>query len=202
MDILRKMIAQGGVVMIPLVLCSIVALAVFLERATYLRRGRVIPRALREPATSPLRPGAETELSRKLVRTPFGAILRGLVRPSTGSRAEVVERMEVAARQVASRLDRGLVILEIIVGIAPLLGLLGTVLGLVHVFEEMSLQGDAQILAFARGIAEALWTTVAGLGIAIPTLVVHRFLQRKAETLMLEMEHLAHEYLELRFPAV
>ena len=202
MEILRKMMAQGGVVMVPLLVCSVVALAVFLERVTYLRRGRVIPRAFRDPAGSPLGPGRESSIPPNLARSPFGAILAGLVRVPPGTRAEVVERMEVAARQVAARLERGMVILEIIVGIAPLLGLLGTVLGLVHVFEEMSLQGDAQALAFARGIAEALWTTVAGLAIAIPALVVHRFLQRKAETLMLEMEHLAHEYLELRFPSV
>lgn len=202
MSSMATMIAQGGVVMIPLVLCSVVALAVFLERATYLRRGRVIPKALREPSEPPLRPAADGGIPRRIAGSPFGTILRGLAHPAGGSRAEAVERMEAAARQVASRLDRGLVILEIIVGIAPLLGLLGTVLGLVHVFEEMSLQGDAQVLAFARGIAEALWTTVAGLAIAIPALVVHRFLQRKAEMLMLEMEHLAHGYLERHFLSV
>jgi biopolymer transport protein ExbB len=200
-NILQQMISQGGVVMIPLALCSVTALAVFLERITYLRRGHVIPRSLRDPSSSDDPSADAAPWPRKIARSPFGTILGRLVRPPTGSRPEAVERMEVAARQVASRLDRGLVVLEIIVGIAPLLGLLGTVLGLVHVFEEMSLQGDAQVLTFSRGIAEALWTTVAGLAIAIPSLVVHRFLQRKAEMLMLEMEHLAHEHLERRHPA-
>ncbi len=198
MSLLRTIVEWGGVVMIPLLVCSVLALAVFLERVVALRTGKVIPRRLRRM----IREGGAGDVAPDdpALASPLGRVVGAALAGRSASREEAIESMQMAARQAAGRLERGLVILEIIVGIAPLLGLLGTVLGLLHVFRVMGVQGDSDILAFARGIGEALWTTVVGLMIAVPTLVVHRYLQRRVETLMLAMEELAYELVQKKYP--
>lgn len=91
-------------------------------------------------------------------------------------------------RQAAAVLARGLIVLEVVAAIAPLLGLLGTVLGMVDVFNEITAEGLGQPGQLSSGIKEALYTTVAGLCIGIPALAAHTYFRHKAETLSLEME--------------
>ncbi len=111
-----------------------------------------------------------------------------------GPRSENVEAVQTRARHEMVRLERGLIILEVIVGIAPLLGLIGAVSGLVHVFSHLGLSsGASDTRQIALGIAEALNATVFGLSIAVPTLIGFTYFSRKVEVMSIEMETLVVE---------
>jgi biopolymer transport protein ExbB len=105
-----------------------------------------------------------------------------------------VEAVQTRARHEMVRLEKGLIILEVIVGIAPLLGLIGAVSGLVHVFSQLGLSsGASDTRQISRGIAEALNATVFGLSIAVPTLIGFTYFSRKVEVMSVEMETLVVE---------
>jgi len=111
-----------------------------------------------------------------------------------GPRSENVECVQTRARHEMVRLERGLIVLEVIVGIAPLLGLIGAVSGLVHVFSHLGLStGASDTRQIALGIAEALNATVFGLSIAVPTLIGFTYFSRKVEVMSVEMETLVVE---------
>jgi len=107
------------------------------------------------------------------------------------SHEQIVDTMQAVGRREVERLERGLVALEVIAGISPLIGLLGTVLGMVAVFDAISVQGlgDAQVLS--AGISKALVTTIAGLGVAIPTLAFHGYFTKRVESMAIEMQEIA-----------
>ncbi len=190
---------DGGFFMIPLALCSIVSVAIILERGFALRRSNIIP----------------DELYQSIIHLPIGhhpGNIGQLAAPGTSalarltrvclehlpwSKAENVEALQTRARSEATKLERGLVILEIIVGISPLLGLLGTVAGLVVVFSGIGEGGlgEERGMEIAMGIAQALNTTVAGLVIAIPSLIAHAYYSKKIENFLLEMESLCMDLL-------
>ena len=189
---------SGGVFMWPLAFCSVVALTIILERGFALRRGKVISSrvagmidayALR--AQLPKLAEAATADSSSLARLVV-TILNHL----GGLRSESADAVQIQARHEIMQLERGLVILEIITGVAPLLGLLGTVSGLVHIFGTLGTEGfGSQGIEIARGISEALHTTVAGLVIAIPALVFWSYFTKKIEVFAAEMESLCGELL-------
>jgi biopolymer transport protein ExbB len=111
-------------------------------------------------------------------------------------RSENVEAVQTRARHEMVRLERGLVVLEVIVGIAPLIGLIGTVSGLIHVFASLGLSaGSADAKRIALGISEALSTTIFGLGIAVPSLIGFVYFSKKVEVLSVEMESLVTDLL-------
>jgi len=111
-------------------------------------------------------------------------------------RADNVEAVQTRARHEMVRLERGLVILEVITGIAPLIGLIGTVSGLIHVFASLGLSaGAADAKRIALGISEALTCTIFGLGIAVPSLVAFVYFSKKVETMSVEMESLITDLL-------
>jgi biopolymer transport protein ExbB len=111
-------------------------------------------------------------------------------------RADNVEAIQTRARHEMVRLERGLVVLEVIVGIAPLIGLIGTVSGLIHVFASLGLSaGAADAKRIALGISEALSTTIFGLGIAVPSMVAFVYFSKKVEVLSIEMESLVTDLL-------
>src|SRR5437764_12776644 len=113
-----------------------------------------------------------------------------------GARSENVEVVQTRARHEMVRLEKGLIVLEVIIGIAPLLGLIGAVSGLVHVFSHLGLSaGAADTRLIALGIAEALNATVFGLSIAVPTLIGFSYFSRKVEAMSVEMETLVVELL-------
>src|SRR5207244_11686964 len=121
-------------------------------------------------------------------------ITRVVLQYLRGPRSENVEAVQTRARHEMVRLERGLIILEVIVGIAPLLGLIGAVSGLVHVFSHLGLSsGASDTRQIARGIAEALNATVFGLSIAVPTLIGFTYFSRKVEVMSVEMETLVVE---------
>lgn len=190
---------QGGIFMVPLVALSVLAMTVILLRGSALRESRVMP-AIIEEEVRRLQPGDElTPLADLLNETPspMARILKTLLRHLNWPRTDNAEAVQTQARHETARLESGLVLLEISTGIAPLLGLLGTLSGLVALFANIN-TGDPTVIA--RGIAEALNTTIAGLCVAVPSLVAHNYFQRKIEVMAVEMEAVAAELLGKCYP--
>jgi biopolymer transport protein ExbB len=185
---------EGGVMMIPLLLSSIVALAVGIELALTLRRSLIMPKDLVRRIGEIESPG---DVDRTLAvchetPSPLANVMKVALMNQNLARHENQEAVLFAGRQEASAIGRGLLILEIIAATSPLMGLLGTVLGIVHVFDVVSRQeglGHASMLS--GGIKEALYTTVAGLSIAIPSLIAHSFFTKRVDDFVLDMERYA-----------
>ncbi|MDE1170418.1 MAG: MotA/TolQ/ExbB proton channel family protein [Verrucomicrobium sp.] len=197
---IAQFFSRGGVFMLPIIFASILSLAVILERAFALRRSLVINPRLAD-AIETLRHGQSTvEIEGLLIEGGDRTVLDRLVRLALfnlpWSKVDNAEALQTRARSELVRLERGLVILEVCVGIGPLLGLLGTVSGLIVIFGNV---GDQQIasqgVAIARGISEALNTTVAGLLVAIPALVAFSIYSRRVENYAVELEGYAADLL-------
>jgi biopolymer transport protein ExbB len=195
-DVVLGFFARGGLFMWPLLACSIVSVTIMILRGLALRRKVVLPAAI-EAEIERLAPGESPErLSRIVYHDPssLARITRVALQHLRGPRSENVEVVQTRARHEMVRLERGLIILEVIVGIAPLLGLIGAVSGLVHVFSHLGLSsGASDTRQIALGIAEALNATVFGLSIAVPTLIGFTYFSRKVEVMSVEMETLVLE---------
>lgn len=192
MAFLKHFFLAGGVFMIPMVACSVVGLAIILERTIALTRRRVISDGL-IAVVQDFRAGDDVQsLSAAAIRdgTVFSRVLQTALSHLDSPKADTIDALQVRARAEAAQLERGLVTLEIIVGVAPLLGLLGTVSGLIRVFAEFGRGGEsiAEAVGIAAGIAEALNMTVAGLVVAIPALIFHAYYTKRVEHYMSEME--------------
>src|SRR5215467_3980728 len=192
-DVVLGFFSRGGLFMWPLLACSIVSVTIMILRGIALRRKIVMPAAI-ESEIERMTPGENPErLSRLVYHDPssLARITRVALQHVRGPRSETVEVVQTRARHEMVRLERGLIILEVIVGIAPLLGLIGAVSGLVHVFSHLGLSsGASDTRQIALGIAEALNATVFGLSIAVPTLVGFTYFSRKVEVMSVEMETL------------
>lgn len=188
--------AKGGVFMWPLLACSIVSLTTIILRTLALREKNVLPLTI-ESEMERLTPGGSPErLARMVYHDPssLARIVRVALAHLRWPRAENVEAVQTRARYEMVRLERGLVVLEVIIGIAPLIGLIGTVSGLVHVFASLGLSaGAADAKRIALGISEALNCTVFGLGIAVPSLIAFVYFSKKVEVLSVEMESLVSD---------
>jgi biopolymer transport protein ExbB len=183
-------VVKGGVLMIPIALCSIIALAIFLERLWSLRRSRVLPRDFLIEIEDLIRrekiPEAITRCRRD--NSSMANIILAGIR-NFGKRREIVkESIEEIGRREAAVLERYINVVGTIAAIAPLLGLLGTVFGMIKAFNVISIQGVGNPGSLAGGISEALITTAAGLVVAIPTFVLYRYLANRADALIVEME--------------
>ena len=196
-----KFFAQGGFFMVPLMVCSIVSGAVIVIRGLALRRGVVMPPAIEQEIES-IQPGDEANavvrLSRivRLDSSALGRVTNAALQHLNWPKSENNEAVQTRARHEIVRLESGLFILEIIVGIAPLLGLLGAVSGLVGVFAAFGSDASAQDPhGIAKGISEALSTTIVGLAIAIPSLIAYSYFAKKVETMAAEMESLMGDLL-------
>jgi biopolymer transport protein ExbB len=199
-------IVQGGVLMIPLAACSVLAVWVVVDRAFHLRASRVIEPEIVGVIDSIEEPG-DIPLARSICDKhpgPFAAIVRVVLDNRERPRAELRELIEDQGRQEVAKLERGLGLLETVAGIAPLLGLLGTVFGMIQVFEVVSQQGVGQAQSLSGGISQALITTAAGLSIGIPALVGYNYFVGKAERLVLDMEAQTNRLVQkiLRFQRV
>ena len=187
---------RGGLFMWPLLVCSIVALTVIILRTLALRRKNVLPLVIYSEIER-LSPGGNPERLSRIVReddSSLARIARVALQHLRAPRSENVEAVETRARHEMVILEKGLIVLEIITGIAPLLGLIGAVSGLVHVFSHLGLgTGAADTKAIALGIAEALNATVFGLSIAVPTLIAFSYFSKKVEVMSVEMETLVVE---------
>lgn len=189
---------KGGLFMWPLLACSIVSLTTIILRIFALREKHVLPLVI-ESEMERLTPGMSAERLNRIVHQDPSSLSR-IVRVALANlhwpRSENVELVQTRARYEMVRLERGLVVLEVIVGIAPLLGLIGTVSGLIHVFASLGLSsGAADAKRIALGISEALTTTIFGLGIAVVTLIFFVYFAKKVEVLSVEIESLVTDLL-------
>jgi biopolymer transport protein ExbB len=193
-------ILKGGIVMIPLLLCSVIALVISIERWLYLRHARVDTSRLMGKIRSALDEGSTQQARGNCEATPgpvarvLGASLAHFDMPKEDLRE--VAREEALAQQPV--LDGRLPVLATMVTIAPLLGLLGTISGLIKVFHVIAGGGIGDATQLSGGIAEALITTFTGLSIAIPFLVVYNALSGRVEGLMHEIELRVTELLNLQ----
>jgi biopolymer transport protein ExbB len=191
-------LSSGGIFMIPLVLCSLTALTLILERAFALRRSLVIKASLAEEIEM-MRLGQDFTRIDQLSEdesTSLSRLVRSCLRNLPLTKYENTENLQTKARGEISRLERGLVVLEIIVGIGPLLGLLGTISGLIGIFGNVGADSIAsQGFVIAKGISEALNTTVSGLVVAIPALIAHSIFSRMVEGYAVQLEDLCMELL-------
>lgn len=193
------LISKGGVVMYPIILCSIIALGVFLERLWVLRRKNIIPGEF-------IRNVEEQVKNQKISEAIFlcqgdhssiaKIFLAGLKNVGRGMWL-VKEAIEEMGGREGIILEKHVGILSTIANLTPLLGLLGTVSGMIKTFNVISLQGVGNPALLAGGISEALITTATGLSVAIPTLVCYRILKDKAEALIFEMEENSLKIIEI-----
>ena len=181
----------GGPIMIPLLLCSVLALAVIIERAINLRRDKILKpeiiqtiEAIHHPEDIPF------AISKcEVISGPFSNLLRRILSNNHLTREEKFIDIQAAGRQESKSLEK------------RLLGLLGTVLGLESIFGVISELGLGQAKAFSAGLAEAIRTTVFGLFIAIPSLVAYSYFDKKVDTFVLEMEEYSMHILNKLYPA-
>src|SRR6267378_3605676 len=188
---------RGGLFMWPLLACSIVAVTTIILRVIALREKKVKPLVI-ESEIERLMPGGSADRLARIVEyddSSLARIVRVALQHLRSPRSENVEAVQTRARHEMVILEKGLIVLEVIVGIAPLLGLIGAVSGLVHVFSHLGLSsgGGSDTRQIALGIAEALNATVFGLSIAVPTLVGFTYFSRKVEVMSVEMETLVVE---------
>ena len=192
-----ELLKAGGILMVPIVACSILALAIVLERFWTLRASRVAP-----PQSINERWIKKKELNGRKLKalqgsSPLGGILAGGLINAKHGREIMKESIEHEASQVIHDLERFLNPLGTIATITPLLGLLGTVIGMIKVFAEIQLAGVGNAGNLAGGISEALITTAAGLSVAIPALICHRYFIRRVDELVVNMEQEAIKLVEV-----
>ena len=185
-----ELVQSGGWLMVPILLCSVAAMAIIVERLWSLQRERVVPADLSARAWEWVRTGTLTEERIQALRegSPFGRILAAVLASRHLDREMMKEYIEEVGRHVAHELDRYLNALGTIAAISPLLGLLGTVIGMIKVFAVITAQGVGEPRVLAGGISEALVTTAAGLTVAIPSLLFHRVLRGRVDELVVTME--------------
>lgn len=194
-----ELIKSGGWIMLPIVVCSIIALAIVAERLWMLRASRVCPPHLLGQVWRWVQ--AKQMDSERFVElrtgSPLGQILAAGLANSRYGREMMKESIHEAGAKVVNELERYLTPLGTIAAITPLLGLLGTVLGMIEIFSAFMGSGMANAPQLAGGIAKALITTAAGLFVAIPAVFFHRFLQRRVDELVVNMEQEAIKLVEV-----
>ncbi len=185
--------------MVPILLCSILALAIILERSWALRQTQVMPDGLLEKVRAWLQQDAldADRLDALRNSSQLGRILAPGLSPHCRTLDERKTAIEDAGRRGTVELERFLAALGTIAMISPLLGLLGTVWGLIVVFDQITTTGLGQPSDLAGGIAQALITTAAGLAVAIPAVIFHRYFQRQVSVLVSQMEAVAHQLMDV-----
>jgi biopolymer transport protein ExbB len=190
-----EFIDKAGPLIWPLGLCSLVAVTIIIERMIALRRGRILPREIVEVVEA-VRPAGDLTVPIAVCRRNPG-VLSNIMRTGLEQAGQPWEVMRDAVldvgRQETTLLERHLVWLQTIAQAAPLLGLLGTVLGMIKVFAAISLSGLGDPQALSEGISEAMITTAVGLGIGIPTLIAYNLLAAKSEGLITSIEAYASQ---------
>lgn len=185
-----------------LLLCtSIVALAFIVERGVALRWRRVVPPEV-EAAVDSCQTPSDVPMLTRVCQQYDSAISRLLLIAAQHlewPESEVAGAVQTHARREITRLERGLVVLEIVVGIAPLLGLVGTILGMMTLFGDIGQTGLNEAARLAQGIALILRATLGGLLIAIPSLIAWSYYTRKVETIAIEMETLCDDFVRRQY---
>jgi biopolymer transport protein ExbB len=183
----------------PIAACSVIAAAIVVERGWTLRRSRIMPDKLVTGIWQLYRQGQLTDERIDEIReaSPLGRMLAAGLANRNHSREVMKEAIGDAGRHVVAQLGRYLNTLGTIASVAPLLGLLGTVFGMIDIFGVIMNAGTGNAGLLAGGISTALLTTAAGLSVAIPTLLFHRFLESKVDRIALDMEEQALRLVEV-----
>ncbi len=189
-------IQQGGIIMYPIILCSIIALAVFLERLFAYRKSRIIPEQLLRELEAANTDSKEIEKICIKYQTPLARIILTGVKRAKFGWEEAVRAMEGVGRHELAVLARELRVLSTIGNVAPMLGFLGTVLGMIQAFSTIAKVGTGKPELIASGISEALITTAAGLIVGIPSILAYNFLRNKLDKLSIMMEEVALKVIE------
>src|ERR1700677_3762126 len=186
-------------VMVPLAICSLVSVAIIFERLFSLRISKVVKPELAEAIHQLSYGGKTTRIEQLSVEedTALSRLVRACLMYTSWPKDENADAVQAYARREIVRLERGLVFLEVVTGLGPLLGLMGTILGLIRIFGAAGNAADlsAQGSQIAAGIAEAMYCTVAGLIVAIPALIAHSLFSRHIEALTIDLETLCSELL-------
>jgi biopolymer transport protein ExbB len=194
--------------MLPIILCSVLSLAIVIERSWSLRKSNVMPSHLLPNLKARIQNNELNEQNIVKIRasSPLGSILgacllNGVVNlaESNPDRELLKERIEDTGRQIAIELEQFINMLGTIAVISPLLGLLGTVIGMIAVFSVITTIGVGDPSELADGIAQALLTTAAGLLVAIPSVIFHRYFRRRIEVLVVAMEEQAVEFIDFLY---
>jgi|TARA_B100001094_G_scaffold330617_1_gene396264 biopolymer transport protein ExbB len=189
-------------ILILLGLTSVISLTFIIERGWALRRGIILPTPLLD-SLDHCRTRADVNTVLRFAQqhqnTPLARLTTTAIEHLEWAKADNVEALQTRARHEVSKMERGLIVLEIITGIAPLLGLVGTVVGLIDIFSTMA-SGETEATAFAQGISTALWATLSGLSIAIPSLITWSIYNKRIETYGIEMETQLDVFLRRQYP--
>jgi biopolymer transport protein ExbB len=193
---LLSIIIELGWPVWPLIIASVLALALIIERAVALRRQRILPSGLLEDVLGLVRKQAiNPDVVNKLEQnSPLGRVLGAAMRSNRVLREGAIQQVEAAGAIVANRLTKNLTLLGSIGSIAPLLGLFGTVIGMIHIFASQQAGSSPQELA--RGISIALYCTAFGIIVAVPAVLAHRYFRRLVEDYLVDMEEQAERLLE------
>ncbi|MFS1523429.1 MotA/TolQ/ExbB proton channel family protein [Microbulbifer sp. 2304DJ12-6] len=185
-----EIIKSGGWLMLPILLCSVAVIAICIERLWTLHPQRIAPPTLLSEVWGLLKNNQLDAEQLKALRdsSPLGRIFASGLSNSRHGRDVMKDSIEETASQVVHELERYLGVLGTIAAVAPLIGLLGTVIGMIQVFTAIMLEGTGNAGVLAGGISQALITTAAGLTVAIPALMAHRYFQRRVDTIVVAME--------------
>ncbi|MGR9099423.1 MAG: MotA/TolQ/ExbB proton channel family protein [Gammaproteobacteria bacterium] len=194
-----EIIKSGGLMMLPIILCSIMAMAIICERFWTLQKKKILPPDLVPRVWNWSRENKLDDMTirRLKVSSPLGAVLAAGLANSGYGRDIMKDSIEEIGRQVTHELERFLNTLGTIASITPLLGLLGTVVGMIKVFAAITMHGIGDPGVLAGGISEALITTAAGLTVAIPSLIFHRYFEGRVDELVLNMEEESLKLIEM-----
>ncbi len=194
-----ELIKAGGLLMWPIILCSIIAMAIIGERFWSLRETKIAPKNLLAKVWQWQKVGHldARRIQDLRVSSPLGMVLAAGLVNRNHSREIMKESIEEVGRHVAHDFERFLNALGTIASISPLLGLLGTVIGMIKVFTVITAQGVGDPSVLSEGISEALLTTAAGLSVAIPSLMFHRYFRGRVDDLIVTMEQEALKMVEV-----
>ncbi|MFL2780556.1 MAG: MotA/TolQ/ExbB proton channel family protein [Gammaproteobacteria bacterium] len=191
-------ILSGGIIIWPIILLSIISLAIVLEKTWNLARDIIIPKNLTENLISLV---SEDSLSEKKIKkmsndSVLGSIFAKLIREKNKDKTSLRLKAEEVGRFEVNRLEQYLSLLGTIATVSPILGLLGTVMGMINIFSNLLESNLGSVSPLAGGIAEALVTTAAGLIVAIPTLIFYRHFSRTIENYSLELEEESNKLID------
>jgi len=194
-----ELVKAGGWLMLPIIACSVVSLAIVIERFWSLQTRRVLPPNLAADVWRQASEGrfGDAELRQLQQGSPLGRVLAAGLVNRRHDREVMKDAIEEVGSHVAHELERFLNSLGTIAAITPLLGLLGTVVGMIEVFTSITTYGVGNPAELAGGISQALITTATGLSVAIPTLMFHRYFRGKVDALVVGMEQEAIKLVEV-----
>lgn len=194
-----ELIKSGGWLMVPILLCSVIAMAIVLERLWTLQASRIIPSGLVMQVWEWARAEKLDDARIRTIQSgsPLGRLLAAGLANRNTEREIMKEAIEEVGRQVVHELERYLNALGTVALITPLMGLLGTVIGMIKVFTVITVQGVGNPEVLADGISQALITTATGISVAIPALLFYRYFQRRVDDLVITMEQEALKMVEV-----